>query len=351
VLTAIGARPQFVKSAILSVELRRRGVEEILVHSGQHYDDMMSDVFFRELGIPQADINFGVGSGPHGMQTGLMLSKFEGAIIKHKPDCVLVHGDTNSTLAAALAAAKLEVPVVHNEAGLRSYNRSMPEEHNRVLTDHCSDTLFCPTQVAVDNLAREGILDGVEKVGDVMFDVFHRFRNIAAEQSNALPSIGVERGEYALVTLHRPYNVDDPRRMQALFSAMNHAEIPMVFPIHPRTRGNLDKFEIEVPENVIAIDPLGYLDFMQLEANAQIIITDSGGVQKEAYFAGVPCVTVRPETEWVETVDAGWNRLLWDNPEDLGILVNNRWWPDEQPALYGDAKASFRIAKLLSTKY
>jgi len=340
-----------VKTAILSQELRRRGVEEILVHSGQHYDDMMSDVFFRELGIPQADINFGVGSGPHGVQTGLMLSKFEGAIIKHKPDCVLVHGDTNSTLAAALAAVKLEVPVVHNEAGLRSYNRSMPEEHNRVLSDHCSDTLFCPTQAAVDNLAREGILDSVEKVGDVMFDVFRRFRNIVAEKSNALPSIGVERGEYALVTLHRPYNVDDPERMRSLFSAMKHAEIPMVFPVHPRTRANLDSFELEVPENVIAIDPLGYLDFMHMEANARLIITDSGGVQKEAYFAGVPCVTVRPETEWVETVDAGWNRLLWDNPEDLALLVNNRWWPDEQLTLYGDGNASARIAEYLSKKY
>jgi UDP-GlcNAc3NAcA epimerase len=351
VLTAIGARPQFVKTAILSEELRKLGVEEILVHSGQHYDDMMSDVFFRELGIPAADINFGVGSGSHGAQTGEMLAKFEETILDRKPDCVLVHGDTNSTLAAALAAAKLEVPVVHNEAGLRSYNRSMPEEHNRVLTDHCSDTLFCPTQVAVENLAKEGITDGVHQIGDVMFDVSQRFQNVAEKQSHALQALGMSRGEYVLVTLHRPYNVDDPERMASLLEAMGQVDIPMAFPVHPRTRANMEQFGIEFPRNVHGIDPLGYLDFMQLEANARMIITDSGGVQKEAYFVGVPCVTVRPETEWVETVNAGWNRLLWDNLDELGTTLSERWWPEQQPELYGDGNASAKIAELLVRKY
>ncbi len=351
ILTAIGARPQFVKTAILSEELRKRGVEEILVHSGQHYDDLMSDVFFRELGIPQVDENYGVGSGTHGAQTAEMLARFERSIMAHKPDCVLVHGDTNSTLAAALAAVKLEVPVAHNEAGLRSYNRSMPEEHNRVLTDHCSDLLFCPFQSAVETLAKEGITNGVHIIGDVMFDVSLRFRSIAEKQSKVLKTIGMKRGEYVLVTLHRPYNVDDPERMNALLSAMGKVDQQLVFPVHPRTRANFDRMGIELPENVLGIDPLGYLDFMQLEANAAMILTDSGGVQKEAYFVERPCVTVRPETEWVETVEAGWNRLLWDNLDELPAMLSERWWPEEHPDLYGDGNASVRLADILVETY
>ncbi|MCB2211490.1 UDP-N-acetylglucosamine 2-epimerase (non-hydrolyzing) [bacterium] len=351
ILTAIGARPQFVKTAILSEELKKRGVEEILVHSGQHYDDLMSDVFFRELGIPEVAVNYEVGSGSHGVQTGKMLAKFEQSLLEFKPAAMLVHGDTNSTLAAALAAAKLEIPVVHNEAGLRSYNRSMPEEHNRVLTDHCSDTLFCPTQVAVDNLAKEGITAGVHRVGDVMFDVARRFRPVAEAKSDAMQRFELTRGKFVLVTLHRPYNVDDPDRMRLLFDTMSRVDRTFVFPVHPRTRGNLAAFGIDFPANVRSIDPLGYLDFLQLEANAGLIMTDSGGVQKEAYFAGVPCVTVRPETEWVETVNAGWNRLLWDNLEQLDEMLTTRWWPEEQPELYGDGNASAKIAELLAGKY
>jgi len=346
VLTAIGARPQFIKAAPISEALRDAGVREVVVHSGQHYDHGMSQVFFDELGMPPPDVNLGVGSASHGRQTGEMLAGFEQAMMDHRPDWVVVHGDTNSTIAAALAAVKLGMKVAHNEAGLRSFNRSMPEEHNRVLTDHCADALFCPTPVAVDQLAREGIRENVHLVGDVMLDASIRFARIAKEKSGILAALGLSPGGYLLATLHRPYNVDSKERLEAIFLAFGAQPERIVLPCHPRLRGRLAAHGILAPANLVLIDPVGYLDMAMLEQSARMIITDSGGVQKEAYFYAVPCVTVRPETEWVETVAAGWNRLA-GTGEEIIDAITRRWWPDAHEQLYGDGRAARRIVEIL----
>lgn len=348
VLTAIGARPQFVKAAPVSEALRDAGVEELIVHSGQHYDHGMSQVFFEELGLPQPDINLGVGSGSHGRQTGAMLEGFEAAMMDHRPDWVLVHGDTNSTIAAALAAVKLQIRVAHNEAGLRSFNRTMPEEHNRVLTDHCSDLLFAPTASAVEQLCEEGIADGVHQVGDVMYDAALRFSRLAEERSTIAEELGVESGGYVLATLHRPYNVDDPARLGAILGALGESNAEVVLPRHPRLKDQLEKQGISVPGNVRLIEPIGFLDMIALERGARTILTDSGGVQKEAYFWGVPCITVRPETEWIETVREGWNMIADADPKEIARGLTTVWWPETRPPLFGDGQASTSIAAILS---
>lgn len=292
-----------VKSAALS---------ETLVHTGQHYDTNMSDIFFDELEIPAPRHNLGVGSGPHGRQTGEMLEAIEGVLLSEKPDAVLVYGDTNSTLAGALAAAKLNIPVVHSEAGLRSFNRRMPEELNRVLTDHLSALLLCPTQAAVTNLAREGISNGVLTVGDVMYDatLFARDRS-----KNTPAPVALTGAPYALCTLHRAENTDDRARFAQIIAYINGAAkgLRVVFPAHPRTRPILTDMAAAL-ENWLIVDPLGYFDLHRVLAGAELVLTDSGGLQKEAYFHRKPCVTLRDETEWVETVEAGWNRL-WTHPE------------------------------------
>lgn len=347
VLTAIGARPQFIKAATVSMALRDAGIDEMIVHSGQHYDHGMSQIFFDELGIPDPHVNLGVGSGLHGKQTGAMIEGFEAAIIEYRPDWVIVHGDTNSTIAAALSAVKLHVKVAHNEAGLRSFNRTMPEEHNRVLTDHCSDLLFTPTQSAVEQLRREGIVSGVHNVGDVMYDASVHFSRIAEQISEILERLNLTPGKYLLATLHRPYNVDDPRRLKAIFGALEQSDVPVFLPCHPRLRSQLVHQKVEVPEQVSLIDPVGYLDMITLEKNARLILTDSGGVQKEAYFWKVPCITVRPETEWTETVEAGWNLLADANEDEIVRGLSTHWWPDTQEPLFGDGAASIRIARIL----
>ena len=343
IVSVVGARPQFIKAAPVSRALRQRHAE-VLVHTGQHYDDNMSAVFFEELGLPQPDVNLGVGSGSHGAQTGAMLAGIEQVLLAEKPDWVLVYGDTNSTLAGALAAAKLHILVAHVEAGLRSFNRWMPEEVNRVLTDHVSDLLFCPSQTAVDNLVREGITAGVHLVGDVMADALLWAAERARARSKILEQVGVQEKGYLLATVHRAENTDAPARLRAIMGAFAAPNEPVVFPIHPRTRACIQAFNLESEiHNLKSIAPVGYLDMVRLEQGARMILTDSGGIQKEAYWLGVPCVTLRDETEWVETVQTGWNVLVGADTVRIVAAVREFALPQERPVLYGDGGAAIRV--------
>ena len=351
VMTVVGARPQFVKAAALGRALRNAGHRDFLVHTGQHYDHPMSGIFFEELGIPRPDVNLGIGSGPHGRQTGEMLAALEDVVVSERPECVIVHGDTNSTLAGALAACKLGIRVAHVEAGLRSFNRAMPEEHNRVLTDHCSDLLLCPTATAVHNLEREGLREGVYNVGDIMYDSVLQFADRARERSTVLSNLGLEPDGYVLVTVHRAYNADDPATLGRILAALQRIPGPIVFPVHPRTRERLAQLNGAAPaidDRIMCIDPVGYLDMLELEANARVVATDSGGMQKEAYFLGTPCVTLRPETEWVETVDTGWNILAGTDTDRIVAAVEQAIAPPETaPPVFGDGRAAERIVGLL----
>ncbi len=354
-LTIVGARPQFIKAAPVSQVLRPRH-REVLVHTGQHYDADMSDVFFAELGLPRPDINLGIGSGSHGQQTGRMLMAIEDVLLVERPDWVLVYGDTNSTLAGALAAVKLGVPVAHVEAGLRSFNRAMPEEHNRVLTDHCADLLFCPTQTAVDLLSAEGVTAGVHLVGDVMVDALRQHAALARQRSDALARLGLRPRGYVLATIHRPYNTDQPQNLRSILDAFHDiyqiAGIPVLLPLHPRTRQRMAELDLPAPAGVRTIEPVGYLDMLALEQAAGLILTDSGGIQKEAYTFAVPCVTLRPETEWVETVDAGWNVLAGADRDAIVEAALGRVWPSgSPPPVFGDGHAAERIAELLEQRH
>ncbi|MFC4544948.1 non-hydrolyzing UDP-N-acetylglucosamine 2-epimerase [Paenactinomyces guangxiensis] len=349
VLTVVGARPQFIKAAPVSRAIRQQS-QEILVHTGQHYDKAMSEVFFEELNIPVPDYNLHVGSKSHGAQTGEMLSKVEEVIIKEKPDCVLVYGDTNSTLAGALAASKLHIPVAHIEAGLRSFNRRMPEEVNRVLTDHVSEWLFCPTRTAVRHLANEGINKGVYLCGDVMLDAVNYNRKLADEKSTVLNDLDLKPGSYILITLHRAENTDDPARLRQITGAINELPLPAVLPLHPRTKGKLEQYGLRITNpNVRLIEPVGYLDMLQLEVNANKILTDSGGVQKEAFFAGIPCITMRDETEWTETVSLGTNILVGADQSRILEAVHqfNVDFSSVEP-VFGDGDAARQIVERLS---
>jgi UDP-N-acetylglucosamine 2-epimerase len=324
-----------------------------MVHTGQHYDYLMSDVFFKELDMPAPALNLQIGSGSHGRQTGQMLVGIEEAIQREQPDWVLVYGDTNSTLAGALAAAKLGAPVAHVEAGLRSFNRSMPEEHNRVLTDHCADLLFCPTQTAVELLAREGITRGVHLVGDTMVDAVHQAATRAHAEATILEQLGVQARHYLLATVHRPYNTDVPANLAALVAAFCELDETLVFTVHPRTRQKLAELgldrQLARAPHVHMIEPVGYLDMLLLEQQARLILTDSGGIQKEAYIFAVPCVTLRPETEWVETVAAGWNVLVHADRAQITAAVRAHAWPQTPPPpVFGDGRASEKIAALLA---
>jgi len=350
VVSIVGARPQFIKAAPISRALRCRHTE-VLLHTGQHYDDNMSAVFFDELDIPSPEYNLGVGSGTHGAQTGEMLARVEQVLITERPDWVLVYGDTNSTLAGALAAAKLHIRVAHVEAGLRSFNRKMPEEINRVVTDHVSDLLLCPSQTAVDNLAAEGITRGVYLVGDVMADTMAIAVKRAREHSDVLSRLGlVERG-YLLVTVHRAENTDDATRLRSILNALEALDEIVVFPVHPRTRERLAGLGLNALQsracNLKILEPLGYLDMVRLEQSARMIMTDSGGVQKEAYWLGVPCVTLRDETEWVETVEAGWNTLVGTDVARIVQTVRSFTPPATHPVLYGDGQTAARVVELL----
>jgi len=351
ILTVVGARPQFIKAAPVSQALRARH-REVLVHTGQHYDAGMSDIFFAELGIPQPDINLGIGSGSHGQQTGRMVMAIEEVLLAERPDWTLVYGDTNSTLAGALAAVKLGVPVAHVEAGLRSFNRAMPEEHNRVLTDHCADLLFCPTATAVELLAAEGLTTGVHLVGDVMVDALRQHADLARRRSEVLARLGLRPQGYCLATVHRPYNTDVPENLRSILAALGdiHQQTgrPAVLPLHPRTRGRLEALALTPPAGVLLIDPVGYLDMLALEQAAALILTDSGGIQKEAYTFAVPCITLRPETEWVETVQAGWNVVVGADRGAIVQAATQRRWPEgPPPLLFGDGQAAGRIVAAL----
>jgi UDP-N-acetylglucosamine 2-epimerase len=306
-VSVVGARPQFIKAAAVSRALRPRH-QELLVHTGQHYDYQMSGVFFDGLEIPLPDVNLGVGSGSHAVQTGAMLQGLEDVLSSERPDCVVVYGDTNSTLAGALAASKLGIPVAHVEAGLRSFNRRMPEEINRVVVDHLSDLLLCPSETAVRHLANEGLTRNVCVVGDVMLDVMNWARQRVAERPpEALRALGITKGSHLLATVHRSENTDDEARLTRILTAFNELEERVVFPVHPRTRKAIDRLDVRVKPHVDLIEPVGYLEMVALTEAARMVLTDSGGLQKEAYWLGVPCVTLRDETEWVETVAAGWN--------------------------------------------
>ena len=340
ITTVIGARPQFVKAAALSRALRSEvSLHEELIHTGQHFDDNMSEVFFRELAIPAPRYNLDIHGGHHGEMTGRMLVALEKIMIETAPDLVLVYGDTNTTLAGALAAAKLHIPVAHVEAGLRSFNRQMPEEVNRVLVDHISSLLFCPTFAAVANLAREGVSAGVHHTGDVMFDATLHARDAALLHSDVLHRLALTAGGYLLCTLHRSENTDDEARLHALIAHVRAAAAgaPVVFPVHPRTRRMLDRFALSTA-GIRLIEPLGYFDMHALLASARGVLTDSGGLQKEAYFHRVPCVTLRDETEWGETLAAGWNRL-WTQADFIS--------PRCEIAEYGDGAAAVQMVALI----
>ena len=388
IVTIVGARPQFIKAATVSratqgfnkkgsSSIRRaskRRIKEILVHTGQHYDYLMDKVFFEELELPKPDYHLGVGSGSHGRQTGMMLEQIEGVLQKEKPELVMVYGDTNSTLAGALAAAKLNIPVAHVEAGLRSFNQAMPEEVNRLLTDHLSTFLFCPTHQAVRNLLKEGIEDVggkvVKKVGDVMYDSILYYSELAEKKSTILKDLGLitpnsvraihelpvpQTPNYYLATLHRAENTDNPKRLKSILKALDEIgkDFPIILPLHPRTKKMMNTYHL-LPEAkwIKLIDPVSYLDMLTLEKNAKAILTDSGGVQKEAYWFKVPCFTLREETEWVETVESGWNILVGTETERIVEEVSRKKKGEPpQKQTFGDGRASEKIVQIVSRYY
>ena len=352
ILTVVGARPQFIKAAPVSAALAAHGHQEFLAHTGQHYDHRMSELFFEELGIREPDINLGTGSASHAVQTARMLAGLEPVLVAQQPDWVLVYGDTNSTLAAALAASKLELRLAHVEAGLRSFNCEMPEEHNRVLTDACAHLLLCPTEAAVKNLRDEGREEGVVRVGDTMCDLLLSVRDHAAA-TTIVDDLDLEAGGYAIATVHRAYNTDPPGALAEILAALGRISEPVVVPLHPRTRARLEAdggSGIDVPANVRLLEPVGYLEMIALQADARVVLTDSGGMQKEAYLLGVPCITLRPETEWIETVEAGWNVVVGRDSDLIVSAASRTDWPSSPaPPVYGDGDAAERIVDALET--
>jgi UDP-GlcNAc3NAcA epimerase len=371
VVTIVGARPQFIKAEAVTRAVQRynqrcrfnRRLQEILIHTGQHYDYLMDKIFFEELDLPKPNYHLGVGSGSHGRQTGMMLERIEAVLVKEKPEVVVVYGDTNSTLAGALSAAKLNIPVAHVEAGLRSFNRTMPEEINRLLTDHLSTFLFCPTDQAVRNLLREGIKDGkgkiVKKVGDVMYDSILYYLKLSERKSTILKDLGFDTSHgsrvtsYTLATLHRAENTDDPKRLESILKALNEIgrNTPVVLPLHPRTKKMIETYHLFSKfKNIKFIEPVSYLNMLKLEKNATAILTDSGGVQKEAYWLKVPCLTLREETEWVETIKSGWNVLVGIGVKRIVKEVSHtekrrRYLKGNR--VFGDGKASQKIVQIL----
>lgn len=352
VVTVVGARPQFVKAAALSPYFTdTRHCEELLVHTGQHFDANMSEVFFRELKIPEPRYHLGIGGGTHGQNTGRMVEAIESVLLAERPDAVLVYGDTDSTLAAAVATCKLSIPLAHVEAGLRSFRRSMPEERNRIVADHLADILYAPTAVAVANLHREGISPtAIALVGDVMFDIVRKFTTLADASSTIMRDMTLVPRDFALMTVHRQENADDPAALVAILDGIADAPFPIVFPVHPRTRARLDALGLAIPQIVRVIEPLGYLDTLALERHARLILTDSGGMQKEAYFHGVPCLTLRDETEWTELVDSGANVLVGANADRIRRALGTSRTFSAPDGLYGDGFAARKIVEDLLSR-
>ncbi|HEC91981.1 MAG TPA: UDP-N-acetylglucosamine 2-epimerase (non-hydrolyzing) [Candidatus Atribacteria bacterium] len=346
IASIVGARPQFIKATPLSRELREKH-EEVLIHTGQHYDYGMSKIFFDELGIPEPDYNLEVGSGTHGYQTGEMLRKLEEVLIKENPGIALVYGDTNSTLGGALASTKLHIKLGHIEAGLRSYDKNMPEEINRVLTDHISDYLFCPTKVSVENLKKEGIKNGVYLVGDVMYDSLIYNIKIAEKKSEILKKLELNKKDYLLLTIHRAENTNNVENIVKILNTLSQIDEKVIFPVHPRTKNVIEKYKIKISDNIVLIEPLSYLDFIKLEKYAKKILTDSGGIQKEAYILKVPCITLRDRTEWIETVEDGWNVLVGRDENKIINAVKNFDPKEKQRNVYGDGRASEKIVGII----
>ncbi|RIX52457.1 UDP-N-acetylglucosamine 2-epimerase (non-hydrolyzing) [Paenibacillus nanensis] len=351
IVTVVGARPQFVKAAPLSKALRKHH-REILVHTGQHYDPLLSEVFFEELELPKPDYHLGAGSGSHGVQTAKMLEGIEAVLLGEKPTLALVYGDTNSTLAGALAAAKLSIPIVHVEAGLRSFNRQMPEEINRIMADHLSSLLFCPTDEAVTNLKREGIERGVHKVGDIMYDAVLTYFPVAQEKSRVLERLGLSPRAYCAATIHRKENTDSPKAMEQILKALAQLDLPVVLPLHPRARHFIQQWGLEPllhAPNLKVTEPLPYLDMLNLTGSAAVVLTDSGGLQKEAYMLKVPCLTIRGETEWVETVKHGWNRLAAADDRSILEAYASIGVPDRHPPIFGDGRSADSMCEHIET--
>jgi UDP-GlcNAc3NAcA epimerase len=353
IATIIGARPQFIKAATVSRAFREHhsDVSELLLHTGQHYDANMSAIFFDELDIPKPAYNLGIGGGTHGQNTGRMIEQIEKVLMHEKPDAVLVYGDTDSTLAGTLAAVKLHIPIAHVEAGLRSFNRAMPEEINRILTDHSSNFLFTPTNIATSNLANEGIpADHILQVGDVMYDAALYYGVRAQQRSQILDNIEIEPKNYVLATIHRAENTNDKARMQGIVSGFANSSRTIVLPLHPRTKKCLKNHGIKLSPNVKVVEPVGYLDMVMLEVNSALIVTDSGGVQKEAYFHGVPCLTLRDETEWKELVDIGANSIVgYDHDLITDELDKEARPPILKSEMYGTGDASLKITNILAS--
>ncbi len=352
VVSVVGARPQFIKCAPVSHELRKEH-EEILVHTGQHYDPEMSEVFFEELQIPKPDYHLDVGSGSHGKQTGAILERVEDVLIQEGPDFVIVYGDTNSTIAGALAAAKLHIPVAHVEAGLRSFDRTMPEEINRVVTDHISDILLCPTRTAMDNLVKEGIINGRYMVGDVMVDALRHNTGIAEKKSRIIENLGLKDGDYYVATVHRPGNTDEQKNLAAIVEALKESGKTVVFPVHPRTKKYLHSYGLwdSSSENIRYIDPLGYIDMLHLMKHARKILTDSGGIQKEAYVMGVPCITLRENTEWLETLVGGWNVLAGADKHRILEAIMADGMTSADNTVFGKGDSAKKIVQAVKETY
>ena len=365
-VTIIGARPQFIKAAILSIKIQTsfsEEIQEILVHTGQHYDKNMSDIFFEEMKIPKPKYQLNIGSGSHGVQTGKMLIGIEAIILKEKPDLVIVYGDTNSTAAGSLAASKLHIPIAHIEAGLRSHNMAMPEEQNRIIADHLANFLFCPTKTAIINLRKEGLIHlkkkkskhnlpiVVENVGDIMYEAILFYKNMAQSHSNILEKNGLSPGNYCLATIHRAENTDEPGSLRNIFEALKQLNEIIIIAMHPRTKKFILEYNIEVPDNIHIIDPVGYLDMIQLESKAKIIFTDSGGVQKEAYFLRIPCITLRNETEWIETQQDDWNKVVGNETQNIlsaySYILGINYEEKKQTSFFGRGNTSEKIINTL----
>ncbi|MDQ0255343.1 UDP-N-acetylglucosamine 2-epimerase [Evansella vedderi] len=349
IITVIGARPQFIKAACIS-RLRPSIVKEIIIHTGQHYDDNMSTVFFKQLHIPEPDYYLNVGSGTHGTQTARMIEGIEKILFNEEPDIVLVYGDTNSTLAGSLAASKLHIPIAHVESGLRSFNKKMPEEINRVITDHLSSLLFCPTHTALDNLKKEGIVSNVHLVGDIMHDSVLYYKTKAHKQSDILTRLNLSAKKFYLTTVHRAENTDDPNRLTSILKTISQLDHDVVFPLHPRTKKQIEKHQLHIylsSPHIKVTDPLNYLDMLMLESEAKMILTDSGGVQKEAYLFKVPCITLRDETEWIETVTEGWNHVTGVNTQLILNTIDQFKLPPKHPALFGNGRSAEKICQIL----